>query len=216
MTVYNLWVANFIKIAQCCTFSNYAEIQDGCKKWQENDIGKTWWINLHVLSGSKNFVKIALFRSVSQINVFFAFYTETQDGCKEWRENDFLHKLADDSVLWVKDFIKTALSCTISEINAFLCITQKWKRTTKNGGKIIFSKQWQMTAYTQNFHRNHSVTITETNVFLHFMQKHVFSHVTSLIGRNVTTPYSEIYPGTTAYMCQILRAFTQWMLSYKQ
>ena len=33
----------------------------------------------------KNFVKITLSHTVSEIK---AFYTEIQDGCQKWREND--------------------------------------------------------------------------------------------------------------------------------
>ena len=61
-------------------FAFYAEIQDGRQKWQENDFcencpedsADTLWV--------KNFVEIALARSVSKINAFFAFYAEIQDG----------------------------------------------------------------------------------------------------------------------------------------
>ena len=37
----------------------------------------------------KNFVKIALSRTVIEINVLFVFYAEIQDGRQKWRENDF-------------------------------------------------------------------------------------------------------------------------------
>ena len=36
----------------------------------------------------KKFVEIALSRSISKINAFFAFYAEIQDGRQKWREND--------------------------------------------------------------------------------------------------------------------------------
>ena len=42
--------------------------------------------------------------------------------------------------LGVEHFVKITLSCTISEINAFLCFTQKFKMAAKNGGKTIFGK----------------------------------------------------------------------------
>ena len=51
----------------------YAEIQDGRQKWQEND----FWVKSPVDSADtlriKNFVEIALARSVSKINVFLRF-----------------------------------------------------------------------------------------------------------------------------------------------
>ena len=58
----------------------------------------------------------------------FDFYTEIQDGRKEWQENDFWKKMLDDSAdtLGVKHFTEIALSCTISYINAFLHLTQKF------------------------------------------------------------------------------------------
>ena len=50
----------------------------------------------------------------------------------------------------------------------------------------------------------------------HPLQKHVFGHVTSLIGQDVVTPYSESFPRATSYMCQIWREPAQWLPSYKQ
>ena len=35
----------------------------------------------------------------------------------------------------------------------------------------------------------------------HPFEKHVFGHVTSLIGLNVMAPYSEIFARATTYMC---------------
>ena len=37
----------------------------------------------------------------------------------------------------------------------------------------------------------------------HPFEKHVFGHVTTLIGRNVMTPYSENFPMATAFVCKI-------------
>ena len=34
-------------------------------------------------------------------------------------------------------------------------------------------------------------------------KKHIFGHVTSLIGENVIAAYSEKFPRATAYTCQI-------------
>ena len=44
--------------------------------------------------GGKNFVEMALFHSVSEINWIFAFNAEIPDGCQKWRENDFLQNVA--------------------------------------------------------------------------------------------------------------------------
>ena len=37
----------------------------------------------------------------------------------------------------------------------------------------------------------------------HPSKKHIFGHVTSLIGENVIAAYSEKFPRATAYTCQI-------------
>ena len=41
----------------------------------------------------------------------------------------------------VKHFVEIALSCTFSEINAFLRITQNFKMAAKDSGKMIFDKK---------------------------------------------------------------------------
>ena len=73
---------------------------------------------------------------------FFLFYVEIQDGHQKWRENDFCEKSPVDSAdtLRVKNFIKIALSRSVSKINAFLCLTQKFKMAAKSGGKTFFAK----------------------------------------------------------------------------
>ena len=59
----------------------------------------------------------------------------------------FGKKVPDDSTdtLGVKNFVEIALSRTVSEINAFLRFTQKFKMATKNDGKTIFGKKCQIT-----------------------------------------------------------------------
>ena len=59
---------------------------------------------------------------------FFAFYAETQDGRQQWWVNDCWGKSPANSAdrLQVKYFVEIALSCTVSETNAFLRFTQKW------------------------------------------------------------------------------------------
>ena len=42
--------------------------------------------------------------------------------------------------MWVKNFIKIALSRAVSEINALSRSTQKFKMAAKNGGKTILGK----------------------------------------------------------------------------
>ena len=47
-------------------------------------------------------------------------------------------------------------------------------------------------------------------------KKHIFGHVTSLIGRNVTAAYSKKFPRATAYTCQIWKESAQRSKSYKE
>ena len=70
-------------------------------------------------------------RSISlhfQDKCVFAFNAEILDGRQKWREKDFCEKLPVDSAdtLWVKIFVEIALSHSISKINAFLHLTQKF------------------------------------------------------------------------------------------
>ena len=100
----------------------------------------------------KNFVKISLACYVSEINAFLLFTQKfkiatkscgktifgksrlaTINGHNKWLENEFLGKWPVDSAdtLWVKNFIRIALSSTIIEIHGFLHITQEFKMATK-------------------------------------------------------------------------------------
>ena len=75
----------------------------------------------------KNFIKIALSRTVSKINVFFA---KIQDGRQKWQENNFREKSPVDSAhtMWVKIFIEIALSADRSKyVYAFLAKMQKFR-----------------------------------------------------------------------------------------
>ena len=51
-----------------------------------------------------------------------AFYTEIEDGRQKWQENNCWEKSLIDSAgsLWVKNFVKIALSGSVFEINVFL------------------------------------------------------------------------------------------------
>ena len=74
----------------------YAEIQDGCQKWQEKDFWKKSPVNSGDTLAIKNFNEIALSCKVYEINAF-AFYAEIQDGHQKWRQNDFWEKSPFDS-----------------------------------------------------------------------------------------------------------------------
>ena len=75
----------------------------------------------------------------------FAFNAEIQDDYQKWRENDFCEKspIEFEGTLPVKNFVEIALSRSVSEINVFLHLTQKFKMTAKSGGKMIFVKSRQ-------------------------------------------------------------------------
>ena len=67
--------------------------------------------------------------------MFFEFNVEIQDGRQNWWENDFWERLPDDynETAGIKTFVKTAVSRTVSQINAFGFYTeiqdgrQKWR-----------------------------------------------------------------------------------------
>ena len=83
--------------------------------------------------GIKNFVKITILYHFQDKRAF-VFYTEIQDGCQKLRENNFWQKLADDSV-YTLGVIEIALSGCVSEINVFLCFTQRFKIAAKWQGR---------------------------------------------------------------------------------
>ena len=70
----------------------YAEIQDGCQEWRENDFWKKSPVNSGDTLAIKNSNEIALSRIVSEINGFFAFHAEIQDGQQKWQQNNFWEK----------------------------------------------------------------------------------------------------------------------------
>ena len=76
-------------ISEINTSAFYAEIQDSHQKWRVNDFGENSAVDSAHTLGIKNFVKIALSLSVSQINTFYA---EIQDGHQKWQETGFSEK----------------------------------------------------------------------------------------------------------------------------
>ena len=91
-----LRVKNFIEITLSRSVSEInvffalnTEIQDGHQKWREKQFCKNSPVDSADTLWVKNFVKIALPRSVSAINMFHA---EIQDGHQKWRENVFCKK----------------------------------------------------------------------------------------------------------------------------
>ena len=119
--------------------------------------------------------------------MFFAFYTEFQDGFRKWQENNFGQILASDSAytLQIKNFIEMAVSHIISEINVFLYFKQKFNMGIKSGGKTIFGKSFRK-LYTypvgQNFAKmTLSHPVSKIKRFVHFhhckIQKIAITHL---------------------------------------
>ena len=125
----------------------YAEIQDGRQIWRENDFWEKSPVDSTVTLGVKNFNKIALSCTVTEINAFCVLHRNSR-YLQKWRKKRFLGKVTSvDSAdtLGVKTFNEIVLSHTVSEINAFMCFMQKFKMAAKNGGKMIFGKSRQST-----------------------------------------------------------------------
>ena len=76
----------------------------------------------------------------------FAFNAEIQDGRQK------------SDTLWVKNFVEIALSCSISEINTFLCLTQKFKKPKVTGKWILWNVANRLCRYhtCQKFRWNRS------------------------------------------------------------
>ena len=67
----------------------YAEIQDGRQKWQENDFCEKSPVYSAEILWVKNFVEIALSRSVSKINMFLHFTQKFKMAAKIGEETIF-------------------------------------------------------------------------------------------------------------------------------
>ena len=78
-------------------------------------------------------------KSRSQDKCIFTFYAE--DGRQKWQQSDFceMSPVHSADTLRVKNFIKIAISQMVSQINALLHFTQKFKMAAKRGGKVIFA-----------------------------------------------------------------------------
>ena len=71
----------------------------------------------------------------------------------------------------VKYSIETTLSCTVFEINMFLCFVQKFKMATKTAGKTVFGKMCQITLGANTFLKiTISHNVSAINALLLFMQ----------------------------------------------
>ena len=90
----------------------------------------------------KNFIEIALSRSVSEIKAYLCLTLKFEMAAESGGKTFFCEIMPVDSAdtLWVKNFVEIALSRSVSEINMFLHFTQKFKLAAKSGGKMIFEK----------------------------------------------------------------------------
>ena len=88
----------------------------------------------------KIFIEIALSCSVSEINTFLCLTQKFKMVAKRGEKIFFCEIMPVDSAvnLQFKIFIEIALSCSVSEINTFLHLRQKFKMAAKSGGKTIF------------------------------------------------------------------------------
>ena len=102
-----------------CVFTLYAEIQMATKNSGKMFFGQSGLCRYPV---GQKFLQNRLGRSASEINVFLHFM---QEDHQKSLEIDFGEKITREDyvgILWVKIFIKIALTCTVSKISAFLCI----------------------------------------------------------------------------------------------
>ena len=118
------------------------------------NVGKMIFKKSHQLTllipclGVKNFDQIAVSRTVSQIDAFLRFTQKFKMATKNVGKMIFgkSHQLTLlIPCLGVKNFDQIAISHTVSQINAFLHFTQKFKMAAKNGRKTIFGKTCQLT-----------------------------------------------------------------------
>ena len=75
-------------------FAFYVEIQDGHQKWRKNDFWQKMTEDSVDILWIKIFVEMALSCTISEMNeVFFLFYTESQDDPPKMSGNNFCQKV---------------------------------------------------------------------------------------------------------------------------
>ena len=67
----------------------YTEIQDGHQKWQKNDFWENSPLQSAVTLWVKNFVEIALSRTIIEINVFLCFTLKSKMAAKNGGKTTF-------------------------------------------------------------------------------------------------------------------------------
>ena len=113
--------------------------------WRENDFWEKSPVDEYVFFFFSFLHGKSRSRTIPEINAFLHFTQKFKRATKNGGKAIFPEKSPVHSadILRVKNFIKIALSCTISNINAFLRFMQKFKMVAKNGRKAIFGKSHQ-------------------------------------------------------------------------
>ena len=106
-----------------CVF--YAEVQDGRQKWHGNNFWEKSPVDSADTLGVKN-IKIALSQTVTDIN---AFTQKLKMATKNGGKTNYADTLG------VKHFVEITLSRIVSETNAYLRCTLKFKMASKMVGK---------------------------------------------------------------------------------
>ena len=111
----------------------------------------------------KNFIKIAISRTISKIYTFLCFTQKfkVESNFGEKSPAEFAY------TLWIKNFVKTALSCTVSKINAVL--RSPPKMVEKRFLVKVASRFYIYSAGQKFCHL--SCTVSEINALLRFTQK---------------------------------------------
>ena len=228
-----LRVKNFVEIALSRSISKINRFLRFMQKFKmaAKSGGKTFLRK--VASRLRSYPSGQKFRRTRSISLHFwnkrvfAFNSEIQDGSQKWQENNICEKLPVDSAdtLYFKIFVKIALSRSVSDkcVFAFSAL-----RKIVTFSKSLISRPFcigslpkvndfqtsiQQT-YLPNFMWIGEALLKLSSGQAHPFEKHVFGHVTSMIGWNVMISYSEIFPRATAYACQIWRESTLWLQSY--
>ena len=145
-SVDTLWVQNFVKITNGlpdkCVLHFTQKFKMATQKWQESDFCKMSPVHSADTLWVQNFVEIT---NGLQDKCVLHFTQKFKMATQKWQESDFckMSPVHSADTLWVQNFVEIALSHTVSEINALLRFTQKFKIPAKSGGKAIFAKSRQ-------------------------------------------------------------------------
>ena len=146
---------NFVKIALSVSEINSFLCLTQKIKMAAKSGRKTFFCKIMLIDSAdtlwvKNFAEIALSRSVSEINTFLQFTQKFKIAVQSGRKMIFVKSckimLIDSAdTLWVKNFVKIDPSRSVSEINVFLQLRQKFTMAAKRGRKTIFGESCQKT-----------------------------------------------------------------------